>query len=79
MEKRFKKKDKKDHDSWNDILVDWYEENKQDPWPKVVSALESYDGSVDDIVKEIKRINFSCVITLTSNGIKIVIRFFKII
>ena len=55
LEKRFKTKDKKDHETWNDILVDWYEENKQDPWPKVVSALESYDGSVDDIIKEIKK------------------------
>ena len=44
----------KDNESWNDILFEWYKENGQDPWPEVVSALESYDGSVDDIIKEIK-------------------------
>ena len=54
LEKRFKRKDEKDHASWNDILVEWYEENREDPWPGVVSALESYIGSVDDIIKEIK-------------------------
>ena len=45
-------------DEFNDILHDWYEtqRNKEDPWPGVVSALESYDGcDVDDIVKEIKQ------------------------
>ena len=43
-------------DEFNDILDDWYERNKEDPWPGVVSALESYDGcDVDDIVKEIKQ------------------------
>ena len=43
----------KDNESWNDLLFEWY--NGQDPWPEVVSALESYDGSVDDIIKEIKK------------------------
>ena len=54
LEKRFKKKDRKDQESWNDILYEWYEENKQDPWPEVLSALQSYDGSKDEIVKKIK-------------------------
>ena len=56
LEKRFKKKDKKEQESWNDhdILFEWYEENKQDPWSEVISALESYDSSKDEIIKKIK-------------------------
>ena len=38
------------------ILQEWHEKNKQDPWPKVISALESYDGDdVDDVIEDIKR------------------------
>ena len=41
--------------TWNDILEEWYEKNKEDPWPQVVSALKSYDGSdVNNIVRELK-------------------------
>ena len=39
LEKRLKKKNKKDNESWNDILFEWHEENRQYPWPKVVSVL----------------------------------------
>ena len=42
--------------TWNDILEEWYEKNKEDPWPQVVSALESYEGSdVNNIVRELKK------------------------
>ena len=40
---------------WNDILDEWYEKNKEDPWPQVVSALESYEGSnVNNTVRKLK-------------------------
>ena len=43
--------------TWNDIIEEWYEKNKQDPWPQVVSALESYEDQDDigELVKEIKK------------------------
>ena len=41
--------------TWNDILDEWYEKNKEDPWRQVVLALESYEGSdVNNIVRELK-------------------------
>lgn len=41
--------------TWNDILDEWYKKNKEDPWPQVVSVLESYDSSdVNNIIRELK-------------------------
>jgi len=42
--------------SWNEIFHEWHQKNKQDPWPEVITALESYEGhDTDDIMQEIKR------------------------
>lgn len=60
LEKKFKKnipKNEMDDDcqTWNDLLHEWHKRNKQDPWPEVISALESYEGhEADDIIQKIK-------------------------
>lgn len=63
IEKRLRRKfkrsiprDRLDDDmSWSEILEEWYEENKRDPWPKVMAALEGseLDGT-EDVVKLIQ-------------------------
>jgi len=40
---------------WNDILKEWYELNNRDPWPKVISALETCEHySTENVMKAIK-------------------------
>lgn len=64
LEKKLRK-NKTDDTSLKDIIQEWFEQNKEDPWPRIIEALNTYEDC-DDVIRDIeKKQLFMCDHTIT--------------